>query len=91
MPGFVAFFLTELMSIPRFNLFPLWRSKFIVDFGYTDGGHNELFNAHDYESVHLFANLAHILFLYVPLILLVWLLAFIKDTFVRCRHYIDRS
>ena len=42
-----------------------------------------MFKAHDYESVYLEANMAHIVFVYVPVILLFWILALIKDMLVQ--------
>ena len=86
MPGFVAFFLTELVGIPRFNLFPLWRSKLAAQLGFADiGAHSELFKAHDYDSAYFMANMAHILFIYVPIILTLWAAAFLKYIYVEYR------
>lgn len=90
MPGFVGFYLTELLAIPRFNLLPLWRSRTAVHLGFSNivsGSHNEFFEAHDYDSVYVMANLAHILFIYVPLIALLWILAFIKDMYVKRKNH----
>ena len=45
--------------------------------------HSDLFKAHEYESVYLAVNMAHIVFVYVPVILLFWIVALVKDMFVR--------
>ena len=51
-----------------------------------EGSHNYLFETHDYNSLYILSNMGHIILIWASIIVVVWLLAFLKDLYVYI-HY----